>query len=52
MTNTGYSQFQKQPLWVADKRVELYDIRLDAGYIALIIQWYGHIPGISVSHLV
>ena len=39
-------------MWVADKRVELYAIMLDARDIALIIQWYAQIPGISVSDLV
>ena len=34
-----------------DKRVELDGIRIDAGYIALTIQWYEHIPGISWSDL-
>ena len=33
-----YDQFQKQPLWVADKRVELDCIRIDTGYIDLTIQ--------------
>ena len=35
--NTVYDQFQKQPLWVSDKRIELYGIRIDAGDIALTI---------------
>ena len=52
MTNTVYYQFQKQSLWVADKRIELDDIRLGTGYISLTIQWYDYIPGISVSDLV
>ena len=50
--DTGYYQCQKQPLWVADKRVELYGIRIDAGDIALTIQWYDQITGISVSDMV
>ena len=33
--NTFYDQFQKKTLWVADKRVDLDGIRLDAGYIYL-----------------
>ena len=33
--NTVYDQFQKQPLQVADKRVELDGIRLNDGDIAL-----------------
>ena len=47
-----YDQFQKQPLWVADKRVELDCIRIDTGDIDLTIQWYERITGISVSDLV
>ena len=52
MHNTVYDQFQKQQLWVADKRVELYDIRLYSGDIVIKIQWYEHITGISESDLV
>ena len=50
--NTVYDQFHKEPWWVADKRVELYEMRLDDGYIDLKIQWYEQIPGISRSDLV
>ena len=52
VTNTVYYQFQKQSLWVADKRIELDGIRLDAGYISVTIQWYEQITGISGSDLV
>ena len=52
MPNTVYDQFQKQPLWVADKRVGLDCIRIDTGDIDLTIQWYERITGISVSDLV
>ena len=50
--NTVYNKFQKQPLWVSDRRVELDVIRLDAGYIAPTIQRYEKIPGIYGSDLV
>ena len=33
MRNKFYDQFQKQPFWVANKRVELDGIRIDAGDI-------------------
>ena len=46
MPNTVYDQFQKQPLWVADKSVELYGTILDAVDIFLTIQWYEQIPEI------
>ena len=49
--NTVYDQFQKQPLWVADKRVEFDGIRLYSGYIDLIFKWYENIPGISGLYL-
>ena len=39
-------------MWVADKRVELDGIRLDAVYVALKIQWCDQIPGISGLDLV
>ena len=52
VSNTVYDQFQKQPLWLADKRVELYGIRLDSGDISLTIQQYGNINGISISDMV
>ena len=52
LPDTVYDHFKKQPLWVADKSVELYGIRLDVGDIALTIQWYEHIPGVSGSDLV
>ena len=52
VSNTFCNQFQKQTLWVADKRVELDGIRLDDGDIYLIIQWYENIPGIYESYLV
>ena len=45
--NTVYNQFQKQPFWVSDKRIELYGIRLDDEYIDITIQWYEQIPVIS-----
>ena len=35
-----------------DKRIELDGIRLDSGYISLIIQFYEQTPGIYVSDLV
>ena len=35
-----------------DKRVYLDGIRLDDIYIYLTIQWYEHIPGISVSDII
>ena len=50
--NTIYDQFRGGTLWVADKHVELYGIRIDAGNIGLIIHWYEHIPGISGSDMV
>ena len=40
MTNTVHNQFQKQPLWISDKCIELDGIRLYAKDIALPIQWY------------
>ena len=52
MPNTVYNNFQKQPLWVADKRVELDGIRLYDGYIVSKIQWYENITGIYISDLV
>ena len=39
-------------MWVDGKRVELDGISLDAGDIALIIQLYEQITGISVSDMV
>ena len=50
--NKVYTPFQKQPLYVADKRIELVGISLDAGYIYLTIEWYDHINGISGSYLI
>ena len=52
MPNTVCDKFQKQTLWVSYKRVELDGIRLDAGDIALEIQWYEQIPRIYGSNLV
>ena len=49
--NKVYNYFQKQPLWVAHKIVELDVIRLDAGDIDLTIQWYQLILGIYISDL-
>ena len=46
------TQFQNQPFWVADKRVELDGIKLDAGDISLTFQWHEQIPGISGSYMV
>ena len=45
MPNIGYNNFQKKKLWLADKRVDLYVIRIDTGDITLEIQCYDHIPG-------
>ena len=50
--NTGYDQFQKKSLWLADKRVDLDSIRLYSGDIVRTIQWYEKITGISVLDLV
>ena len=33
--NKFYNQFQGGKLWIADKRVELYGIRLNAGDISI-----------------
>ena len=51
MPDTVYEQFQKKLLCVSDKRVDLDGIRLDAGKIALTIQWYEQILVVSVSDL-
>ena len=45
------TSFRKKTLWVADKRVELYGIRLDSVDISLTIQWYHQIPSISGLYL-
>ena len=52
MINTVYDQFQKQPLRVSDKHVELDKISLDAEYIDLTIQRHEQITGISGSDLI
>ena len=52
MPNTIYYQFQKQTFLVADKCVGLDGITIDARYIAITVQWYEQIPGISGSDLV
>ena len=49
LPNTVYNKFQKQPLWLANKRIELYEIRIDAGDIAPTIHHYENIAGISGS---
>ena len=38
-------EFQKQPLWEADKRIKLDGIRLDCDDIGLTIEWYKQFPG-------
>ena len=38
-------------MWVSDKRVELDVISLDAGDVALKIQWYEQIPGMYGSDI-
>ena len=42
-------EFQKQPLWEADKRIKLDGIRLDYGKICLTIQCYEQVTGIVES---
>ena len=49
--NTVYDQFQKKK-WVADNRVELDGIRMDAGDIYLTVQGYEKTPGIYWSGMV
>ena len=38
--NTVNDEFQNQPLWESDKRINLDGIRIDCGDIGLTIQWY------------
>ena len=45
-------EFQKQPLWEADKCINLDGIRLDCGDIGFTIQWYDQVPGIFESDIV
>ena len=45
-------EFQKEPLWEADKRIKLDGIRLDCGDIGLTIQWYEQVSVIVESDLV
>ena len=51
MPNIVYDQFHKKPLWVANKCVELYGIRLYDENISLKIHWYEQILVISGSDM-